>query len=132
VAAALGCLLSAAPNLATVKLTMTQIVGWLDLAAMVRPLRQAAHLHTLRFRASYYLRSNQQQAAALEGVVRCLAQPGADGGDEYCRALRHVLIAHAQAQAHLDGQAHVRGQRRAARRGQQLAVARDERRLAHA
>ena len=96
VAAMLGCLLSAAPNLATVTLEVVMaVVGWLDVAAMVRPLRQAAHLHTLRLRHGwcYGGTGSQQQAATLEGVVRCLALPeGAGGEGAPCRALRRVLL----------------------------------------
>ena len=92
----LGCLLSAAPNLATLELRLDEPDygwGWPDLAAMVPPLRQAAHLHTLRLRALNDDQSSEQQAAALEGVVRCLALPeGAKGEGAPCCALRRVLL----------------------------------------
>ena len=40
-----------------------------------------------------------RQAALMEGVVHCLALPGTEGGDEYCRALQHVLLYGAQPEA---------------------------------
>jgi hypothetical protein len=97
----LSSLVSAAPNVTTLALGFTVGSSSVEaLAAMLHPLRQAAHLRTLWLTESYCrVLTAAQQEALLEGVVRCLVQPCTEGGDEYCRALRHVLLDGAQPDA---------------------------------
>ena len=94
VASALGSLVSAAPYITTLAMGSTfGIYSSEAHTAMLQPLRRAAHLHTLWLSGSALLHSTAgQQAVLLEGVVRCLALPGAEGGDDYCCALQHVLL----------------------------------------
>jgi hypothetical protein len=94
VASALGSLVSAAPNIATLVMRCLLDISSPEALVALQPLRRAAHLRTLWLvDAADELPTAARQAAMLEGVVRCLAQPGAEGGDEYCRALQHVLLA---------------------------------------
>jgi hypothetical protein len=98
-ASALGSQVSAAPNITT--LTMFGALGGSPteaLAVVMQPLRRAAHLCTLWLSDPMPLPA-ARQAALLEGVVRFLAQPGAEASEEYCYALRHVLLAGAQPDA---------------------------------
>jgi hypothetical protein len=66
------------------------------MATFMQPLRLATHLHTVRLRICRYTTA-AQQAALLEGVVRGLAQPSADGVQ--CRTLQRVLLVGAQPDA---------------------------------
>lgn len=71
------------------------------LTGMAQPLRRAACLHTPWLcDVDMGMRSTAgRQATLLEGAVRLPAQPGAEGRDEYCRTLQHVLLHGAQPDA---------------------------------
>ena len=94
-ASVLAGLVAAAPSVTTIALScfFTRFTDSTDeLEVMMRPLRRAAHLRTLWLTERHRLRNSAWQAMMLERVVRCLAEPGAEGGDRYCLALRHVLV----------------------------------------